>query len=80
MKYLHLLWRNLTRKKLRTALTAFGVFWMRMHIASAVHDEVLQAAKVDGTTAATPLNLMREELTPALQLLRGDVAGSLGSP
>ena len=29
-------------------VTAFGVFWMRMHIASAVPDEVLQAAKVDG--------------------------------
>jgi electron transport complex protein RnfD len=38
----------------------------------------LQAGKVDGTTAATPLNLMREELTPSIELLTGDVAGSVG--
>ncbi len=39
----------------------------------------LQAQEVDGTTAATPLNLMADgEATAAIELLRGDVAGSLG--
>lgn len=31
-------------------VTAFGVFWMRQHIGSAVPDEVIQAAHVDGAS------------------------------
>ncbi|MBX3030092.1 MAG: carbohydrate ABC transporter permease [Chloroflexi bacterium] len=30
---------------------AFGVFWMRQHIAGAVPDEVIQAARVDGASS-----------------------------
>lgn len=29
---------------------AFGIFWMRQHISSAISDEILQAAKIDGAT------------------------------
>ena len=31
-------------------VNAFGIFWMRQHIAAAVNDELLQAARVDGAT------------------------------
>lgn len=31
-------------------VTAFGVFWMRQHIAGHVPDEILQAARVDGAS------------------------------
>jgi cellobiose transport system permease protein len=30
--------------------SAFGIFWMRQHIASAISDELLQAARVDGAS------------------------------
>ncbi|GAA1270135.1 carbohydrate ABC transporter permease [Sphaerisporangium rubeum] len=29
---------------------AFGIFWMRQHISSAISDEILQAARIDGAT------------------------------
>ncbi|GAB3148656.1 cellobiose transport system permease protein [Microbispora rosea] len=29
---------------------AFGIFWMRQHIASAISDEILQAARIDGAS------------------------------
>ncbi|MBB2745181.1 UNVERIFIED_ORG: cellobiose transport system permease protein [Microbispora rosea subsp. rosea] len=29
---------------------AFGIFWMRQHIASTISDEILQAARIDGAT------------------------------
>ncbi|TQS20974.1 carbohydrate ABC transporter permease [Microbispora sp. KK1-11] len=29
---------------------AFGIFWMRQHIASTISDELLQAARIDGAT------------------------------
>ena len=31
-------------------VSAFGIFWMRQHIASAIDDELMQAARVDGAT------------------------------
>ncbi len=31
-------------------VSAFGIFWMRQHIASVIDDELLQAARVDGAT------------------------------
>ncbi|MBN1172799.1 MAG: carbohydrate ABC transporter permease [Micromonosporaceae bacterium] len=31
-------------------VSAFGIFWMRQHIAHAIDDELLQAARVDGAT------------------------------
>lgn len=31
-------------------MNAYGIFWMRQHIAGAISDELLQAAKVDGAT------------------------------
>lgn len=31
-------------------VSAFGIFWMRQHIASSINDELLQAARVDGAT------------------------------
>jgi cellobiose transport system permease protein len=31
-------------------VSAFGIFWMRQHIGSAIDDELLQAARVDGAT------------------------------
>lgn len=31
-------------------VSAFGIFWMRQHIAATVDDELLQAARVDGAT------------------------------
>jgi cellobiose transport system permease protein len=31
--------------------SAFGIFWMRQHIGSAVSDELIQAAKLDGCTS-----------------------------
>ena len=31
-------------------VSAFGIFWMRQHISSAIDDELLQAARVDGAT------------------------------
>jgi len=31
-------------------VTAFGIFWMRQHIASAIDDELMHAARVDGAT------------------------------
>ncbi|MEV0135900.1 carbohydrate ABC transporter permease [Dactylosporangium sp. NPDC050688] len=31
-------------------MSAFGIFWMRQHIAHAISDELLQAARVDGAT------------------------------
>jgi cellobiose transport system permease protein len=31
-------------------VTAFGIFWMRQHIAGSINDELLQAARVDGAT------------------------------
>jgi cellobiose transport system permease protein len=30
--------------------SAFGIFWMRQHIAASISDELLQAARVDGAT------------------------------
>src|SRR5699024_9858619 len=32
------------------AATAFGVFWMRQSAHSAIHDELLEAARVDGAS------------------------------
>ncbi|MFC4530481.1 carbohydrate ABC transporter permease [Sphaerisporangium dianthi] len=29
---------------------AFGIFWMRQHMANAISDEILQAARIDGAT------------------------------
>jgi cellobiose transport system permease protein len=29
-------------------VNAFGIFWMRQYISSAVHDELLEAARIDG--------------------------------
>lgn len=31
-------------------VSAFGIFWMRQHIASTIDDELMQAARVDGAT------------------------------
>jgi len=31
-------------------VSAFGIFWMRQHIAGSISDELLQAARVDGAT------------------------------
>jgi cellobiose transport system permease protein len=31
-------------------VTAFGIFWMRQHIAGSINDELLQAARVDGAS------------------------------
>jgi cellobiose transport system permease protein len=31
-------------------VSAFGIFWMRQHIAASINDELLQAARVDGAT------------------------------
>jgi cellobiose transport system permease protein len=31
-------------------LSAFGIFWMRQHIASTINDELMHAARVDGAT------------------------------
>jgi cellobiose transport system permease protein len=31
-------------------VSAFGIFWMRQHIASSIDDELMQAARVDGAT------------------------------
>jgi cellobiose transport system permease protein len=31
-------------------VSAFGIFWMRQHIAHAIDDELLQAARIDGAT------------------------------
>jgi cellobiose transport system permease protein len=31
-------------------ITAFGIFWMRQHIVSAIDDELMHAARVDGAT------------------------------
>lgn len=31
-------------------MSAFGIFWMRQHIANIIDDEMLQAARVDGAT------------------------------
>jgi cellobiose transport system permease protein len=31
-------------------MTAFGIFWMRQHIASTIDDELMHAARVDGAT------------------------------
>lgn len=31
-------------------VSAFGIFWMRQHIAAGIDDELLQAARVDGAT------------------------------
>ena len=31
-------------------VTAFGIFWMRQHIGSAIDDELMHAARVDGAT------------------------------
>ncbi|MFN8074101.1 MAG: carbohydrate ABC transporter permease [Kineosporiaceae bacterium] len=31
-------------------VSAFGIFWMRQHIAATISDELLQAARVDGAT------------------------------
>jgi cellobiose transport system permease protein len=51
-------------------VTAFGVFWMRMHIASAVPDEVLQAAKVDGAgTFRTFRSIVLPMIRPAAAIL-----------
>jgi cellobiose transport system permease protein len=51
-------------------VTAFGVFWMRMHIASAVPDEVLQAARVDGaSTFRTFWSVVLPMIRPAAAIL-----------
>jgi cellobiose transport system permease protein len=51
-------------------VTAFGVFWMRMHIASAVPDEVLQAARVDGAgTFRTFWSVVLPMIRPAAAIL-----------
>lgn len=51
-------------------VTAFGVFWMRMHIASAVPDEVLQAARVDGAgTFRTFWSIVLPMIRPAAAIL-----------
>jgi hypothetical protein len=31
-------------------MSAFGIFWMRQHIAHTIDDELMQAARVDGAT------------------------------
>lgn len=43
---------------------AFGVFWMRQHIAGAVHDEVLEAARVDG---ASTFRIYRSVVFPMIR-------------
>ncbi|WP_328814509.1 carbohydrate ABC transporter permease [Nonomuraea cypriaca] len=30
--------------------SAFGIFWMRQHLATTISDEILQAARIDGAT------------------------------
>jgi cellobiose transport system permease protein len=51
-------------------VTAFGVFWMRMHIAGAVPDEVLQAARVDGaSTIRTFWSVVLPMIRPAAAIL-----------
>jgi len=31
--------------------SAFGIFWMRQHIATTISDELMQAARIDGATS-----------------------------
>jgi len=45
-------------------VTAFGVFWMRQHIGSAVPDEVIQAARVDG---ASNFRVFRSVVLPMIR-------------
>lgn len=45
-------------------VTAFGVFWMRQHIASAIPDEVIQAARVDG---ASNFRVFRSVVLPMIR-------------
>lgn len=41
-----------------SAVTAFGVFWMRQYISGAVHDELLAAARVDGASTFQTFRLI----------------------
>lgn len=55
---------NLLSVIVPSLVTAFGVFWMRQHIGSAVPDEVIQAARVDG---ASNLRVFRSVVLPMIR-------------
>ncbi|MBT2416536.1 carbohydrate ABC transporter permease [Streptomyces sp. ISL-22] len=50
------------------AANAFGIFWMRQYMKSAIHDELLDAAKLDGA------NFMRQYWHVALPVVRPGLA------
>lgn len=50
------------------AANAFGIFWMRQYMRSAIHDELLDAAKLDGA------NFMRQYWHVALPVVRPGLA------
>jgi cellobiose transport system permease protein len=52
-------------------VTAFGVFWMRQYISGALHDELLEAGRVDGCST---FGLFRHIVVPAVR----PAAGVLG--
>lgn len=47
-----------------TLVTAFGVFWMRQYVGGAVHDELLDAARIDGCST---FGLFRHVVAPAVR-------------
>ncbi len=54
-----------------TLVTAFGVFWMRQYLSGSLHDELLEAGRVDGCTT---FGLFRHIVVPAAK----PAAGVLG--
>ncbi|CAM3630213.1 carbohydrate ABC transporter permease [Marinicrinis lubricantis] len=51
-------------------VNAFGIFWMRQYIESAVHDEMIEAARVDGSGYfGIFLRMVLPVITPALATL-----------